>query len=188
MDLKEKVAQIAQYLEGWEIYLRDPLHQNRWVQLRKTGEGEQPSIHCNTDGWNTDIKEGNRLEFGGNWPERTTEATFYPYNEKHKIGCSAKRTPASIAKDIQRRLLPGYLPKWAEMLENKQAHLKAVAQRNIDLASIANILEKEICSRGDQVYVSGGFFKARNGGSFEIRLTGISVEVARQIAVILTRP
>lgn len=183
MNLKEKVVQIAQHLEGWEAH-QPSLDNDQWIQLRKAGDGEQPSIGCRVDGSDAEIHDHTRLQFAGGWPYSMPGQSFYPY-ESHKIGCAAKRTPASIAVSIRHRLLPAYLPKWKEMFEQKRKYIKSVGQRAAIIAEIANILGKEISRNGARVYVESGSFRACINGTFDIKLSGISAEVARKIATIL---
>ena len=77
------------------------------------------TIALSFNGWNN---EG-RVRVSGTWPEADkinggTER-FYPYQEAHKITCAISRGPAAVAKDINRRLLPDFLPAWDEQDERR---------------------------------------------------------------------
>lgn len=70
---------------------------------------------------------GPRLEIRGEFPRHEGTSYLYGrYDKAPKIGVAANRPPAAIAGEIVRRLLPDYLPLYAEA-----AHQKAEAERRL---------------------------------------------------------
>ena len=137
------------------------------------------------------IADTDRLMFHVDWPEVTTDdpgATehrrFYPHNEVFGITCAASRTIASIAKDIQRRLLPGYLSKYAEMLEVKKAYLERTQRTEINVTCIAKALGRCTIEGHNEISVSGnswGIFRVQ-ATCADINLRDIPIDTAIAIA------
>lgn len=105
--------------------------------------------------------------------------------DRFEIGVSVSRGAAVIAKEIQRRLLPDYLPELARVRQAIADHDAAEARRD----SVAEVLGKIVGSeaRGGEIrlYHSGGYHGAINvghgGDNVRIELGGLSSEQAELI-------
>lgn len=85
-----------------------------------------------------------RVEIWGAWPGvRTASGSlkrFAPHGEKYQITCAISRGAEAIAKDIQRRLLPDFLPRWDLMCQHRDGFLrqeKVLARAIAPFAEIA---------------------------------------------------
>lgn len=140
---------------------------------------------------NGEIGDTDRLVFYVKWPEVTTDdpgATEYqrfcPYNETFEITCAASRTTASIAKDIKRRLLPGYLSKYAEMLEVKKVYLKRAQRTEINVTCIAKVLGRCTIEGHNEIHINGnswGVFRVQ-AACADINLRDVPIDTAIAIA------
>lgn len=100
------------------------------------------------------VPEDARFEFYAEWPQASRPEHDYGYGVfkpdnagTYEITCSAKRTPAAIAGDVQRRLIDkGYLAAYVEQtarLERAVEHRAAVLQVANDLARAAKAKDSE---------------------------------------------
>jgi len=90
-------------------------------------------IHAYTQ-WNHE----DRCNWSGVYPRRPDGAM--PYLDRNDTRCdsistSLMRSPEAIAKDITRRLLPGYTARWHEVLETNQKCAQGL-KRQIDILAI----------------------------------------------------
>lgn len=133
-------------------------------------------------------REG-RITVSANWPSDSKNRVYYPRNydktDYKSITVDANKSPERIAKDIQTRFLPGFLPEY-----NKQAtraagsdDYAAMGQRGIArLAEAYGVLPPG----GDVTEISlnlGGYHGSAEccGKSAHINLRGLTVEQAKQV-------
>lgn len=65
---------------------------------------------------------GPRIHLSGEWPRQGATCYLYgKYQQSPKISVSPDRPPDAIAREIKRRLLPFYLPLYAEAVQDKAA-------------------------------------------------------------------
>lgn len=64
-----------------------------------------------------------RLRVSGSYPNG-----YHPYGNNDEITVDPSRDAATIARDIERRILPTYLPKLAEILTNRAGNEKRKAE------------------------------------------------------------
>lgn len=134
--------ELAAELDGWE-YTESKYGDPRLVAQNGA------SIWCKTVNYHPkhEAIDADRLRFHVGWPEATVKRPktihterFYPYDGTFTITCAASRAAASIAKDVKRRLIRRYLPKYAEMLERKAEYLDRVDRTNANAKRIADAL------------------------------------------------
>jgi hypothetical protein len=133
--LLEFAKQIADCLDGWQLL--DPQPFNRAACLGGPGGA---GLTIGVDGFG-DFRRDGRMEVSGRWPEAAvinqSTVTFYPRGESTSITAAVKRGPEAIAKDIERRLLPKYLPLYGEMKERREQYLAKEARRRECLERLA---------------------------------------------------
>ena len=72
-----------------------------------SSDGVKLHLYCNGLYYETDTLEGKRIEISGSYPSDCFGRNYASnLAERPGIGVSANRTPAQIAQDIRRRLLP----------------------------------------------------------------------------------
>lgn len=82
----------------------------------------------------TSRHEAGRVRVSGRWPRLPDGGHYYPGKGSTAITCSAGRDPRALAKDIERRFLPGYLAEYAKAVEYCQARGRGEAAA-IELAT-----------------------------------------------------
>lgn len=105
------------------------------------------------------------------------------YSQQKSIGVSRDRHPKEIAKEIERRLLPGYAERLAKVLEwrdTSNAKLKVDAAIIIELEGL---LGEEAQGNRLHVYQQGGcsFDIAVSGGEVEIALRRLTAAQAKAV-------
>ena len=105
-DMHALAQQIAAHLAGWTAEAHDGV----WLAYLAHADGPKLALR----------QDKGRVKVMGTWPVGTNGAHFYPYNTSADISCALDRGPHAIAKEIQRRLLPAYLPLWQEQDRKRQ--------------------------------------------------------------------
>jgi len=110
--VNEIMAQVAGFLDGWDWVERDVPHSSEYSyrELRHIESGAVVGAWSGSG--HDEAREGGRIEFYPIWPRDEKNHDFRPDRDAdtwNRITVSADRTPESIAKDIARRLLPGYV-------------------------------------------------------------------------------
>lgn len=91
-----KVNTDERYADHMGVYLDGPSQQQLWLGF--------------------DWRNPDRIKVRGHYPQ--PPGTTLPYGTKsHEIGLSRDRGPEAIAKEIRRRLLPGYIESLAGVIE-----------------------------------------------------------------------
>lgn len=124
-------AEIAEYLEGWTVPERDD-SKRYWGQLVGP-EGETIYVHTGST-WS---KPG-QVNLSATLPDGYGDVQRYDERRTDEINVSISRGAEVIAREITRRLLPGYLEAHADMRERiaKRAAEKAhTAKVTSDLAA-----------------------------------------------------
>jgi hypothetical protein len=133
--LFEFAQQVASYLDGWQLL--DPQPFNHAACL---GGPDGAGLTVGVNGFD-DFCQDARVEISGRWPEAAiinqSTTTFYPRGESASIKAAMKRGPKAVAGDIKRRLLPKYLPLYAEMKERREHYLAREAKRRKRLEQLA---------------------------------------------------
>lgn len=103
--LEQKVREIAEHLEGWNVKCND-IRQAKTSLINDAYPGAE--VYFNL-GWGSNSK---RMTIAGSYPRHYAPL----YEEQPRITVSLERSPATIAKDIERRFLDRYL----ELLDKYQ--------------------------------------------------------------------
>jgi hypothetical protein len=112
----------------------------------------------------------------------------------HKITVSADKTPAQIARDIERRLLPHYEHRFRAALERRKAREREIMDRWATVREIAEIIHGDVTrddrSESPQAWAHFGDyeraeFKADYKGSVDIELQHVPMDTAKWIARIV---
>jgi len=181
--LHTRATEIVQYLDGWKIEQEESEHYAHLV--RADGAG----IHIKGNGYN--YEESQRLEITGKWPAQIridgNLYSFYPSyrnRDNPRITVAKARSNAAIAKDIERRFLPKYLPLYAEMLEYRQGVLDNEARRLDSMTELATVAGGK-ARRGEvRIYrsnISGQLRPSYDGGKVDIKLSvpwALGLEIA----------
>lgn len=98
--------QIAEHLSGWTA----EAHDSGWLAYLVHLAG--PRLTLRTD--------RERVTVHGAWPVDSNRQQYCPYGKRAEITCATARRPEAIAKDIERRLFPVYLPLWEEQDQRRR--------------------------------------------------------------------
>lgn len=124
--------------DGYGLYMR----RDKYIS-RKWDKEVGKTVYL--DDW-----EIQTIEISGTWPRDKHGNVNHPYGEKHSICCNPKRGAGAVAKDIERRLMPGYLEAYRKMAGQAQRHdqeregRKALAER---VAALSR--DGQVKDRGD---------------------------------------
>jgi hypothetical protein len=133
--LFEFAQKIASHLDGWQ-----PLDPQSFNHAAEIGGPDGAGLTISINGFGDFCQDG-RVEVSGQWPEAATvnqsTVTFYPRGESTSITAAVSRGPQAVAKDIERRLLPKYLPLYREMKERREQYLAKEARRRDCLERLA---------------------------------------------------
>ena len=116
-ELRRRAQAIAESLPaGWTFHLptQDEPHHTRIDGPDGAGM------------WISQDRDG-RLSIAGEWPKNFENWYFYPRQDRPAITVSADRSPASIAADIARRFLPGYLPEYQKQAKQREDIIASTA-------------------------------------------------------------
>lgn len=177
-DIREKkaalVKQIAIHLslllgEEWE-----PATKKDWCRSMVINENGA-RIFIRTDG------DGDRLRVTGEYPgDHLPWGTDKPY-----ITIAARRGADAIAKNIQRRFLPQYLPMFEKNMVMKVADERFQAQEEAAHESLREILGADRVFDGSIRFTGPGDSRGSmsiSGGSVTLELRSLSFECARSVA------
>lgn len=183
MTLKEKVAEIARHLDGWELGPDED--QSHWREKENLTNGKGAQIHL----WRNE--DSPRIEVRGHYP-----GNGYVYRNAPQITVGFKRDAEAIARDIGRRFIPPYLKLYAEEIESKRIAEKAKAGREKAAGTLAKILDEE--QKGESVHIfidlGGdlnaiyGDFTVRNpDGDTDVKLNGVPLKAAKAICRVIAK-
>lgn len=88
---------------------------------------------------------GMELVFRCDWNNKTTVSGFHA-KHRHSIGCSFKKSPEKIFKDIRKRLMPEYHKDFFETKREKIAQQEAEEANLQKLKALASVIGGEICN------------------------------------------
>lgn len=112
--LHERIIDIAMCLEGWEYDNTTEQVTEWWAHLVDI-QGRK--IHITT---NSCLEEKwTRWNISGSWPVNKSGRQFYPHDRvdgpSPRMGCTMKKTAATVAREMQRRFIPQYVEMWDKM-------------------------------------------------------------------------
>lgn len=133
-------------------------------------------------------REG-RITVSANWPHGDRGHVYCPrgYDKTgyKSITVAANKSPERIAKDIQTRFLPGFLPEYAKQAAAKQSSLDYANQGKAGITRLAEAYGV-LPPGGDVTEIplnQGGYFgsAACYGDSAKIELRNLTLEQAEQV-------
>lgn len=179
MSTATQVAQeVAKHMPGWVARGNDAESPYVAAIVRST-DGATIKVYVDTAGKRADLRT--------DWPRYADGASYHP-PEYLKASVSTKRSGEAIAGEIERRLLPQYLPMYAKALDEvRDGDLRAKAADDCR-KRLAKLTGGDV--RGDTVYthlhdVDTLRVMANKTPSVQIRLYGIDELTAIRILTIL---
>lgn len=119
VDLQALAKEVAKFLPGWTW--RGPLYEHTTDTHVVITNADGAQITVSGNGWTRD----GRLTIGaGRWPKTKKGEECGPngYSDPHpRITVAENRPAKDIAREIERRFLPDYLPLYAKMVEQRNA-------------------------------------------------------------------
>ena len=108
-EFKNKIEEVGKIIGMIADFPSDEdMHWHRWAHLKK----DQQSIRVS----NGDYQEQNKLHISGAFPT-SIKGESSRYGNPIDINVSVSKTPEQIARDIERRLLPLYLPELEKAID-----------------------------------------------------------------------
>jgi hypothetical protein len=149
MKAPELAAAIAPHLPGWTF---EPAYDHIAYLVRADGA----RIGVMVGSWSAK----GRVSIAGMWPKFADGPTYWSSRERAEITCAATRTPEAIAREIQRRLIPGYDHEYAIARAYVDRHNANVHDAKAVAARIAAVVgghpSTDATRRGDGVHIHGG--------------------------------
>lgn len=150
----QEIAQELSLLTGnqWEATKQNDYSWGCNAEIRL--KDSQPHIVLN---YNERLK---KLSISGGFMVKTDYGSERIYHNSISIGVSPNKSPARIARDIQRRLLPNYLVEFEKAFEQHNAWEITRKQRLETLKSLAEIIgvKPKLEPHSDRIY---GYGKVR---------------------------
>lgn len=138
-----------------------------------------------------DLDAPKRLEIRGQWPEPVDCGGgfwhFYPMKTP-SIGCSAKKMPQVIARDILRRFVPDYLVEYRVQFRARNDVVEQENERKSSIQELCDVSGLEMNRDGTRVYLPRGYMEVSVGsGGVTVKIDARSVpfDVALKIVVLL---
>jgi len=109
------------------------------------------------------LKNSNGMEliFRASWNNKTTVSGLHA-GRSHSIGCSFKKSPDKIFKDIRRRLMPSYYEDFFKHKKEKQEREEFKNEKAEKMRAISSVVDGEIRKDYGYSYSSGNFVSAQN--------------------------
>lgn len=183
--------ELAGHLDGWEHF--QPKHAGHHPKL-VAPNGASVWLRTVSYRLGDEVADTDRLEFYVTWPEAVVARTggfdsqyFRPHDRTLKITVAASRTIASIAKDVERRLLRRYLPKYAEMLELKAKYLERDRITKANARRIAEALGTDYEGNARTVRTHGDVWSSFevNDDQVNVKLLYVPISLALEVARLL---
>lgn len=143
----------------WEAapnrFSEDRPSRNNWAELVHE---DGPSVSLSVGGWH---QEG-RVVFRGQWPKYDDGRGYWPVRcgddrDKNEITCDARRSPRELVRELERRLLPVYLPKYRKAVEivrgEDQAALDALEAASRIARAIGGQVRENKARPGEEVAI-----------------------------------
>jgi hypothetical protein len=139
-DREKNSAEVHKLAEDLAVYLG-----NGWTHVRPkpdseggsyahlTGPTGEERLHLYLDNWK------NRVRISGGFPQ-----DYDPYGKKFEITVAESRPAREVAKEVQRRIFPEYLPAIAEALARKAADLQRCADARALAAELAAVIGAQV--------------------------------------------
>jgi hypothetical protein len=152
--LRQIMSAVGEMLGGWTLRPRDDDDQSGWSRLDGPGGAE---ICGGVGRWG--IGPG-RVEFTGGWPTSEEDGYRYgPYRGEassyKSITVALSRSAESIANDIERRFLPGYLAEYEKRLADCGQRDEELREQNRVTRELAALVGADPLSQGGRSDTNG---------------------------------
>jgi|GEM_PF-5715456 len=131
MQLRELMLKVVEHIDGWEWQGRE--EDQYWHLVHEDGA----TVGVWTSRGTSNPVEDQRLELYPRWPTHGSDVwrPDDPGWRTRRISVAGSRSPESIAKDIERRLLDGLPEVYAECVQNRDEFLaeKAMLARRAEV-------------------------------------------------------
>jgi hypothetical protein len=109
------------------------------------------------------------------WPKRSEDGTYFGHHEKG-INVSLLKRPEVIAREIERRLLCGYLSRYSQ----QRAYADRAAVNRGKQLEVIELMTKLTCGNRDDNRVWNQYFdiQVKSGGNVRVQFYETSVETA----------
>lgn len=114
------------------------------------------------------LKNSNGMElfFRSSWNDKTTVSGLHA-GRSHSIGCSFKKSPDKIFKDIRKRLMPRYYEDFFKYKKEEQEREEIKNAKAEKMRAISSVIDGEIRKNYGYSYNSGNFVSAQNLSIYE---------------------
>lgn len=162
--LQGLAGKVAALLAGWSHVLPScDVPAECWARVAgPDGAG----LHFHLDAWKK------RVRISGDFPQN-----YHPYGKSFEITVAQDRPAAAVAKEIERRLFPEYLPAVAAAIERKAAAERQVAEAAAVAAELGALIGTKP-AEGQSWHGRSEQFTFRHYGSGEIEGLYIEAEVS----------
>lgn len=179
LDMRALAASVALHLPGWTVSRAET--NDHHASLKSEGG---PELSLGVDHYR------HRIHVRGCWPRDQRNGSYAPHSGAPKISVGVMRSPKSIAREIERRFLPEFLPLWhaaeGRRREAGEANTKAEALA-ARLRNVFGLPHPEPSRYGldrdtVRVYAGDATFEVRCYGSVKIEITTSREDVALRVA------
>jgi hypothetical protein len=178
-NLRELALSVAQHLPGWTISSEET---SDYHAALRHESGPELSFGKG--------RERDRLHVHGSWPRDQRHGSYAPYSNAPAISVSISRDPKAIAREIERRFLPGFLPLWhaaegrRREAEESNAKAETLAARLRDLFGLPHPEPSRYGNDRDSVHVHAGAarFEVRRYGSVKVEVNTSDHDVVLRLA------
>lgn len=185
--ISDLARQVAVELGGEWVY-QEPPEPRHWEAIQRRLDGATITLRM----------DKNRLRISGQAlePIYGTGNSWYDSSDRQVIGCAATKSPAQIAKDIERRLLPKYLPLYQEAVRGRAQYVERQSLKSSLLAQLAEA-SPGVILRHDKVHLRydspgqpHGVLEVSMGicndtPTVRMNLSGLPVEMAMEVLRVL---
>ncbi len=144
-------------------------------------------IHIRVSTYDYRPDDGSRLEISGSYPHHPRYGSFS--REYPSITVAASKEPQVIARDIQRRFLPKYLPLYQKARQAEQDYVDGLARQGAVIQQLADVMGSKTgqsCVYLPSTLSCYGRIEVYEGGdAVKIELGSVPVKLAIEIAMVL---
>ncbi len=133
-------AQVVPFLDGWTLVLGpDPEEPRHYAEVRRGVDGA--TITFSIHSWPTPV----RLLVSGDFPRDAAGHSYLPSNvSRPSISITPTRPAETIARQIERRLLPAYLPLYEQAAVAQREEQTAIKAADVVAGQLAELLDSHV--------------------------------------------
>lgn len=147
--IHEIAIQVAMRLRGWSYdyeasHFRDEQEERpNWIAIVEGPEGAALRIGtwegCSRS---MNVRDDTKLDISGRFPEFEGHC-FQPRDGKFQIGVTAGRGAETIVREIERRLLPKYLPAYQECKKRRDDYVDSDRRKRAAYDGLTALLDEQ---------------------------------------------